>query len=140
MRLPFLHKFTVKKITGDASGIERQKAEVLLTAILRELPELLAMAVVEVQSGKTMAAYTATALLDPYKLNSRYAANIRQTRQFLTQPWLSDQNLTDFVLLLEDQQHCLRLASDGRWLCYVVVRIADANLALVREVMRRCTA
>lgn len=139
MRLPFLHKFTVKKITGDASGTERQKAEALLTAILRELPELLVMAVVEVQSGKTVAAYTATAALDPYKLNSRYAATIRQTRQFLMQPWLADQHLTDFVLLLEDQLHCLRLTAGGQWLCYVVVRIADSNLALVREVMRRCT-
>ncbi|WP_226270112.1 hypothetical protein [Hymenobacter pini] len=128
----------MKKITGDASGVERQRAEALLMTVRRELPELLVTAVVEVQSGKTMAAYTATADLDPYKLNSRYAGLIRQTRQFLTQPWLPNQHLTDLVFLLDDHLHCLRTTSGGHWLYYVVVRSVDTNMALVREVMRRC--
>ncbi|WP_426493129.1 hypothetical protein [Hymenobacter sp. 102] len=101
---------------------------------------MLTTAVVEVQSGKTLVAYTATADLDPYKLNSRYAGFIRQTRQFLTQPWLSNQQFTDLVFLLDDHLHCLRTTSAGHWLYYVVVRSADTNLALVREIMRRCAS
>ncbi|MBX0291124.1 hypothetical protein K3G63_11770 [Hymenobacter sp. HSC-4F20] len=139
MRLPFLHKLYVKKITGDASGAEREQAETILSAILRELPELIGVSVVDIRSGKTLAAYTAVASFDPYKVSSRNVELIRQTLRMLTAPWLAGQHLTDFNVLLDDQLHCMRLTANHQWLCYVAVRIGDANMALVREVMRRCT-
>lgn len=140
MRLPFLHKLYVKKITGDASGVERERAETIVSAILRELPELIGVSVVDIRTGKTLAAYTALASFDPYKVSSRNVELIRQTLRMLTAPWLADQQLTDFNVLLEDQLHCLRLTASNQWLCYLAVRTADANMALVREVMRRCTS
>lgn len=140
MRLPFLHKVAVKKIMGDATGPERQQAEAIVRSVLGELPELIATAVVDVGSGKTLAAYTTLSSFDPYKISSRNAELIRTTHRMLSAPWLGSQQLTDLVVLLEDQLHCLRTTPGHQWLCYVAVRSADANMALVREVMRRCAS
>ncbi|GAB2770113.1 hypothetical protein HNQ93_000433 [Hymenobacter luteus] len=140
MRLPFLHKVAVKKITGDATGPEREQAETIIRSVLGELPELIAAAVVDISSGKTLVAYTTQSSFDLYKISSRNAELIRTTHRMLLAPWLENQQLTDLVVLLEDQLHCLRTTANQRWLCYVAVRSADTNMALVREVMRRCAA
>ncbi|WP_133257022.1 hypothetical protein [Hymenobacter edaphi] len=137
MRLPFLHKTVVKKITGDALGIERYKADAVINNLLRDLPELVAAAVVDIQSKKTLAAYTTVASFDPYKISSRNAELISQTQKNLTAPWLAGQQLNDLVIVLDEQLHCLRTTPDGQRLCYVAVRLADTNMALVRDVMRR---
>jgi hypothetical protein len=140
MRLPFLHKPVVKKITGDALGIERHKADTVINALLRELPELVAAAVVDVKTNKTLAAYTAQVSFDPYKISSRNAELIRQTQKQLTRPWLAGQQLNEVIVVLDEQLHCLRTTAEGQWLCYVAVRTADTNMALVRDVMRRAAA
>jgi hypothetical protein len=139
MRLPFLHKPVVKKITGDALGIDRYKADTVINNLLRELPELIAAAVVDVSSGKTLAAYTTTTSFDPYKISTRNAELMRQTQKTLTSPWLVGQQLNDFIVVLDEQLHCMRTTPDGQWLCYVAVWLADTNMALVRDVMRRST-
>ncbi|GAB2969498.1 hypothetical protein GCM10027048_45440 [Hymenobacter coalescens] len=140
MRLPFLHKPVVKKITGDAFGLDRYKAETVIKNLLKELPELVAAAVVDVKSSKTMAAYTSVVSFDPYKISNRNAELVRQTQKALTAPWLSGQQLNDLIVVLDEQLHCLRTTDDGQRLCYVAVRLADTNMALVRDVMRRCSS
>ncbi|OON67989.1 hypothetical protein B0919_15085 [Hymenobacter sp. CRA2] len=127
----------MKKITGDALGIERHKADTVINSLLRELPELVAAAVVDVKSSKTLAAYTAQVSFDPYKLSIRNAELIRQTQKNLTSPWLAGQQLNDLVVILDEQLHCLRTTANGQWLCYVAVHLADTNMAMVRDVMRR---
>ncbi|KAA9331651.1 hypothetical protein F0P96_15575 [Hymenobacter busanensis] len=138
MRFPFQHKPVVKKIVGDAVGMDRYKADSVIKGLLEELPELIAASVVDVKSNKTLSAYTALVSFDPYKLSTRNAELIRRTQKNLTAPWLAGQELGDMVVVLDEQLHCLRTTANGRWLCYVAVRLADTNMALVRDVMRRC--
>lgn len=137
MRLPFLHKPVVKKITGDALGIDRHKADLIIKHLLQALPELVAAMVVDVKSAKTLAAYTSQVGFDPYKSSGRNAEMVRQVQKMLNVPWIAGQQLNDLVFLLNEQLHCLRTTPDGQWLYYVAVRQADSNMALVRDVMRR---
>ncbi|WP_400193551.1 hypothetical protein [Hymenobacter sp. B81] len=129
----------MRRITGDAVGLDRYKADSFINNLLKELPELVAAAVVEVKTSKTMAAYTSLASFDPYKISSRNAELLRQTQKALNAPWLAGQRLNDLVVVLDEQLHCLRTTADGLRLCYVAVRLADTNMALVRDVMRRCS-
>lgn len=140
MRLPFLHKTVVKKITGDASGAERQAAEAMLNTLLRDLPELIAAAVVDTRATKTLAAYTATAGFDPYKISGRNAELVRQLQQLLREPWMTGQQVADVLILLDDQLHCIRPTATGHWFCYLAVRLADTNMAIAREVLRRAVS
>lgn len=137
MRLPFLHKPVVKKITGDALGIDRHKADSIIKHLIQALPELVATAVVDVRSAKTLAAYTSLVSFDPYKISSRNAEMMRQVQKLLAAPWMPGQQLNDLVFLFDEQMYCFRTTPDGQWLYYVAVRQADSNMALVRDVMRR---
>ena len=137
MRLPFLHKPVVKKITGDALGIDRHKADSIIKHLIQALPELVAASVVDVRSAKTLAAYTSLVSFDPYKISSRNAELMRQVQKMMTAPWMPTQQLNDMIFLLDEQMHCMRTTPDGQWLYYVAVRQADSNMALVRDVMRR---
>lgn len=139
MRIPFLNRLVVKKITGDAVGATRSGAETLIQQLLLELPELVAVAVVDMASSKMVAAYTATTSFDPYKLPARSAELLRVLQRMLTAPWLPDQQVTDLVVVLDEQLHCLRPMGQGRQLCYLVVRSADTNMSLVRDILRRHT-
>ncbi|MBT9393813.1 hypothetical protein KLP40_11630 [Hymenobacter sp. NST-14] len=139
MRIPFLNQLVVKKITGDAVGATRSRADALIQDLLRELPELVAVAVVDAASSKMVAAYTATAKFDPYKLTARSADLLRTLHRMLQTPWLQAQQVTDMIVVLDEQLHCLRPMGQGRQICYLVVRSIDTNMSLVRDVLRRHT-
>ncbi|AHJ97702.1 hypothetical protein Hsw_2378 [Hymenobacter swuensis DY53] len=127
----------VKKITGDAVGATRSSAETLIQHLLRELPELVAVAVVDTASSKMVAAYTATPKFDPYKLTGRSTDLFRGLQRMLAAPWLQGQQVTDLVVVLDEQLHCLRPVGQGRQIVYLVVRLADTNMSLVRDILRR---
>lgn len=139
MRIPFLQKVTVKKITSDATGTDRERATKMLEGLLRELPELIAALVVDVSSGRTLAAYTTQTQLDPYKVSSRTAAEAQHFTRVSTVPGLADQQLADQVVVLEEQLHLLRLTPDQRWCCLLIVNTYDTNLALARDLLRKYT-
>jgi hypothetical protein len=139
MRIPFLQKPAVKKVTGEALGLEGYEATNLINKLLHEFPELLAAAVVDVKSARTLAAYTAQATLDPYKLGARTLDELKHLHKVLTAPWLRGQQLSDFTVVLDEQLHILRPVAGGRWFCVVAVRSVDTNMALLRDVVRRHT-
>lgn len=139
MRIPFLTPVVVKKITGDAVGATRSSAETLIQSLLRELPELVAVAIIDTASSKMVAAYTSTPKFDPYKLTARSTDLFRGLQRMLSAPWLQGQQVTDMVLVLDEQLHCLRPMGQGRQIGYLVVRLADTNMSLVRDVLRRHT-
>lgn len=137
MRIPFLNQLVVKKITGDAVGATRSSAETLIQHLLRELPELVAVAVVDTASSKMVAAYTATPKFDPYKLPARSTELFRGLQRMLSAPWVQGQQVTDLVVVLDEQLHCLRPMGQGRQIAYLVVRLVDTNMSLVRDILRR---
>lgn len=126
-RLP-LHKLVVTE--GQVA------AQHMLEGVLRELPDLLLTCVVELQTGRVLASYTTHNSLNPNHLNLRYA---KLLRAMPAAAWGSSP-LLDLTAVLDDQLHHLRLLSTEQWYCFVAVRTVDANLALLKDVVRRCTS
>lgn len=137
MRIPFLQKVAVRKITSDAAGTSREQATQLLEGLLQELPELLLATVVDLDSGRLLAAYTKQAQSDPYKVTAHTVATARHLARVSAQPGLATQQLQDLVLVLDNQLYVLRLTPNRQWGCLLLVYTHDTNLALAREVLRK---
>lgn len=138
MNFPFFNRLQIKKIVA-ASGEAGRRAEAMLGNLLQELPELLLAYVVDSQTGSILASYTANAAYNPNQLNLRTTKLLRTMDDNLSaNPWLGGP-LLDMSVLLEDQLHHLRPVANGQWHCFVAVRLADANLGILKEVVRRAT-
>lgn len=134
--LSFLNRFSLYKLVATTASPARR----VLEALLRELPELLLACVVEVDSGKVLAYYTTRTAYSPHHISLRYARLLRSSHQTLaTQAWITGP-LTDITVVLDEQLHYLRPLHAGQWYCFVAVHTADTNLALLKEVVRRCAS
>ena len=138
MNFPFFNRLQVKKVVA-ASGEAGVRAEAMLTALLRELPELLLAYVADNQTGALLASYTASAAYNPNQLNVRTTKQLRTMNEALATGAWPGGLLTDVSVFLDDQLHHLRPVASGQWHCFVAVRLADANLGIVKEVTRRAT-
>lgn len=139
MNFPFFNRLQLKKIVVAKAGDAGQRAEAILARLLQELPEMLLAYVVENQNGTILASYTASADYNPNQLSLRNTKVLRTMNEALaTGAWLGGP-LLDVSILLEDQLHHLRPTADGQWHCFVAVRLADANLGILKEVVRRAT-
>ncbi len=138
MNFPFFNRLQVKKVVA-ASGEAGVRAEAMLTALLRELPELLLAYVADNQTGALLASYTASAAYNPNQLNVRTTKQLRTMNEALATGAWPGGPLTDVSVFLDDQLHHLRPVASGQWHCFVAVRLADANLGIVKEVTRRAT-
>ncbi|UOR05425.1 hypothetical protein MUN82_21170 [Hymenobacter aerilatus] len=137
MRIPFLQKVAVRKVTSDATGAARERATGILEGILQELPELLLATVVDLSSGRLLAAYTKQAQSDPYKITAYTVATARHLARLPNQPGLTTQELQDLVLVLDEQLAIFRLTADQQLGCLLLVYTHDTNLALAREILRQ---
>ncbi len=133
--LPFLNRFSLHKLVEAGSS----PARLVLEALLRELPELLLACVVEVASGKVLAYYTTQVEYSPHHVSLRYARLLRSTHHTLAhQRWMNGP-LADITMVLDEHLHHLRPLHADQWYCFVAVRTADVNLALLKDAVRRCT-
>jgi len=139
MNFPFFNRLQVKKIV-TTSGEAGLRAETMLAALLQELPDLLLAYVADSQSGSLLASYTASAAYNPNQLNLRTTKQLRTMNEALASGAWPGGALTDVSVILDDQLHHVRPVAGGQWHCFVAVRLADANLGIVKEVTRRATA
>ncbi len=112
----------------------------MLLALLREQPEVLLAYIADSQTGSLLASYTTNGAYNPNQLNLRTAKMLNNLDDTLAaNSWLGGP-LLDMSVLLEEQLHYLRPVAGGQWHCYVAVRLADANLGILKEVVRQATA
>jgi len=142
MNFPFFNRLQLKKIVVTATTQAGQRAEKMLAGIIQELPDLLLTYIVDTRSGAILAFYTVSSTYNPNLLSLRNTKLLRTMQEALaTKAWVGGP-LTDVSVILEDQLHYLRPLDEpeGTWYCFVATRLADANLGMVKEVTRRCTA
>jgi len=109
---------------------------------MQELPELLLAYLVDTQSSAVLAFYTTSNTYNPHQLSLRNTKLLRSMQEALaTKAWVGGP-LTDVSITLEDQIHHLRplVVAQGSWYCFVAARLADSNMGMVKEVVRRCTS
>lgn len=147
MKIPFLSRRgdtppEPPKITysSSLSATNKDKFKGLLLAILRELPDLLAVSVIDLKSGELLATHHVPGKLNPAKAAAYYAELIRQKQRALNAFGLREETIADILVTLTLQWHLLRLLPDNRYFVHLMVNSRDTNLGIVREVMRAHTA
>ncbi|GAB3638155.1 hypothetical protein GCM10027422_37450 [Hymenobacter arcticus] len=135
MKIPFLHRFQ-KPATQAVTEKQRSEAEATVAALLLALPELLAVAVIDIASGQALAAHTNAPDLVPAKAAPYNAEVVRQKRRALQALDLPGERIEDILITLHQQLHLLRVSHDDQRVLYLAINSRDTNLALVRDVLR----
>jgi hypothetical protein len=142
MKIPFLKQ--LQRLTGPAAnevvvataGPESLNIERALRHLLAELPDLLMAAVVDVATGKTLAAYTVDRDLRPAAVAGFNAEAVRQVRASLVAQGIMDESLEEMLFTLPSQLHLLHVVPSGQVFVYLAVDSRDTNLGIARAVMR----
>lgn len=107
--------------------------------ILEELPTLLAVAVVETETGMPLAAHSNLADFD---IDTAAAYNTEVVKQKLKaiKALNLNQTVQDILLTLTDQLHLIKLSPTGDKFIYLAVNARDTNLAVARQILKGQTA
>ena len=103
---------------------------------MRDLPELLAVSIVDIKSGELLATYHVPGKLNPAKAASFNAEVIKQKQKALVALGLENEVIEDILVTLKTQWHLMRLLKGNRQFVHLMVNIRDTNLGIAREVVR----
>ena len=150
MKLSFLDRFLggntnpeTLKTTYDSSLSAGNKAHFakLLTAVAQELPDLLAVSVINLKSGELLATRHVTGKSNPAKAAAYNAEVIKQQQQAIEALGLAgEESIEDILVTLNSQWHVLRLLPGNRYFIHLMVGMRVTNLGIAREVLRTHTA
>lgn len=107
--------------------------------IMAELPTLLAVAVVETESGMPLASHTNLADFN-IETAAAYNTEVIKAKLKAIAALKLNQKVQDILLTLNDQLHLLKLSPDSAKFIYLAVNSRDTNLAQARQVMRDFSA
>lgn len=140
MKTPFFTRLQIKKIVVVAGTDQARQAEQVLANILKGLPELLFGYVFDVRGNALLASYTVSSTYNPHQLTVRNVKLLHTVQQAVRTGAWPGGPCTDLTVMLDEQLHYLRPLPEREWYCFAAVNYADANIGLVKEVVRRATA
>jgi predicted regulator of Ras-like GTPase activity (Roadblock/LC7/MglB family) len=103
--------------------------------ILDELPTLLAVAVVEVESGMPLASHSNIADFD-IETAAAYNTEVVKAKLKAIKALNLNQTVQDILLTLTDQLHLMKLSPTGDKFIYLAVNSRDTNLAQARQILK----
>ena len=111
----------------------------IVQAILAELPTLLVVAVVDVESGMPLASHSNVSDFD-VETAAAYNTEVVKAKLKALAALKLNQTIQDILLTLTDQLHLLKLSPDGSKFVYLAVNSRDTNLGQARMVMKSIAA
>ena len=105
--------------------------------IINDLPQLVAVAIVEVQSGMCLASHTTSPTLNPETAAAYNTEVVKQKQKAMAALKLTDEKIDDILITLTNQLHLIKLFDEGKKFIYLVVNKRDTNLAIARDVLRQ---
>lgn len=105
--------------------------------IINSLPGLLAVAVVDAQSGMALASHSNSPSLNPETAAAYNTEVVKQKQKAMAALKLTGEKIEDILMTLSHQLHLIKLSDDGKKFIYLVVNARDTNLAIAREVLRQ---
>lgn len=145
MKIPFLSRFATDAPASPASKIayatsisagNKARFGSLLANILRDLPDLVAVSVIDLRAGTLLATYHAPGKLNPAKATPYNAEVMRQKQKALDAMELTGEVIEDILVTLTTQWHLLRPLPGNRYAVHLLVGMRDTNLGIAREVLR----
>jgi predicted regulator of Ras-like GTPase activity (Roadblock/LC7/MglB family) len=103
--------------------------------ILNDLPGALAVAIVDISSGMTLASHTNSSI-NPETAAAYNTEVVKQKQKAMQALKLQGENIEDILITLTNQLHLIKLVDDSKKFIYLVVNSRDTNLAIAREVLR----
>ncbi len=104
--------------------------------VLAELPQLVAVAVVDVESGANLAAHSTSPGFNPDTAAAYNAEVVKQKQKAIAALQLAGEKIDDILITLSSQLHLLKLTENGGRFIYLVVNSDNTNLGIAREVLR----
>ncbi|MCC3156543.1 hypothetical protein LJ737_04795 [Hymenobacter sp. 15J16-1T3B] len=104
--------------------------------VIDELPTLMAIAVVDVTSGMSLASHTNSPNINPDTAAAYNTEVVKQKQKAMSALKLTGENIEDILITLSNQLHLIKLNNAGNKFIYLVVNQRDTNLAIAREVLR----
>jgi|SRR6476661_3249609 len=105
--------------------------------IINDLPQLIAVAVVEVQSGMCLASHSNSPTFNPETAAAYNTEVVKQKQKAMGALKLTNEKIDDILITLSNQIHLINLLEDGRKFIYLAVNQRDTNLAIARDVLRQ---
>ena len=103
--------------------------------ILNDLPGALAVAIVDISSGMTLASHT-NSNINPETAAAYNTEVVKQKHKAMQALKLQGETIEDILITLTNQLHLIKLVDDSKKFIYLVVNSRDTNLAIAREVLR----
>lgn len=116
--------------TNNAAGQALQN-------ILTDLPQLVAVAIVDTQSGMTLASHSNSPALNPDTAAAYNTEVVKQKQKAMAALKLKDEQIDDILISLTNQLHLINLVDGGKKFIYLAVNARDTNLAIARDILRQ---
>jgi len=104
--------------------------------ILDALPGLIAVAVVDIESGMSLASHSNQDSFNPDTAAAYNTEVVKQKLKAIKALKLTDETIDDVLITLTSQLHLLKVVGGGSKFIYLAVNSRDTNLAIAREVTR----
>lgn len=111
----------------------------VIQEILNDLPQLVAVAIVDTNSGMSLASHTNSPNINPDTAAAYNTEVVKQKQKAMAALKLTGETIEDILITLSNQIHLLKLAENNKFI-YLVVNSRDTNLAIAREVLRNHAA
>jgi hypothetical protein len=105
--------------------------------IINDLPQLVAVAIVDVQSGMCLASHTNNPAINPETAAAYNTEVVKQKQKAMQALKLTNEKIDDILITLTNQIHLINLLDDGKKFIYLAVNSRDTNLAIARDVLRQ---
>ena len=103
--------------------------------ILNDLPSLMAIAIVDISSGMSLASHSNSGI-NPDTAAAYNTEVVKQKLKAMTALKLQNEIIDDILITLTNQLHLIKLVGEGKKFIYLVVNSRETNLAIAREVLR----
>ena len=105
--------------------------------IIADLPGLIAVAVVDTDTGMNMASHSNSEQLNPDLAAAYNTQVVKLNLKAVNTLNLNCGQLEDILVTVSEQYHVIKLLNEGAMFLYLAVNSLDTNLAIAREVMRQ---
>ncbi|MBD2767541.1 hypothetical protein IC235_06515 [Hymenobacter sp. BT664] len=105
--------------------------------IINSLPSLMAVAVVDINSGMALASHSNSPSLNPETAAAYNTEVIKQKQKAMAALKLQGERIDDILITLSNQLHLINVSEDGKKFIYLVVNSRETNLAIARDVCRQ---
>jgi hypothetical protein len=105
--------------------------------IISEIPGLITVSIIDINSGMSLASHSANPSFDPEIASAYNAEVVKQKIKAITALRLTGETIDDILISLTTQIHLLKVLPNANYFIYAVASSRDVNLAIARSVLKK---